>query len=65
MSRPLFFRVWGGPLLLGIAVVVGSISALMSEQLWASILSWIGLGLPLVVILRYWPFRRWFEVDAG
>jgi hypothetical protein len=63
MSRPLFLRVWGGPLLLGILTMIGLVSALISEQLWASILSWIGLGLPLVIILCYWPFRRWFVVD--
>jgi len=62
---PPFLRTWGWPLLLGAMTTIGLVSALVSERLWASILSWIGLGLPLVLILRFWPLRRWFEAKDG
>lgn len=64
MNRSPFLRVWGWPLVLGTLAVVGLAAALVSERLWASALSWIGLGLPLVLIMRFWPLRRWFDADA-
>lgn len=62
---PPFLRIWGWPLLLGMMTTIGLITALVSEQAWASVLSWIGLGLPLVLILRFWPLRRWFGTNEG
>lgn len=61
MSARTFLRIWGWPILLGVLAAAGLVGALVSERLWASILSWIGLGLPLAVILRCWPLRRLFD----
>ncbi|MGC4029958.1 MAG: hypothetical protein QM696_13930 [Steroidobacteraceae bacterium] len=62
MTGSAFWHIWGWPILLAVLAVVGLVSALMSNQFWASVLSWIGLGLPLLLILRYWPFRKRGEI---
>jgi len=61
MSSSVFWRIWGWPILLVVLTTGGLVSALVDERLWASILSWIGLGLPIALIFRYWPLRRLFD----
>ncbi|SMF76068.1 hypothetical protein SAMN06265365_13212 [Tistlia consotensis] len=56
-------RVWDWPLALGLLSVAGLVSALVGEHgLWLA-LCWLGLGMPLLVVARYWlwpsaPRRR-------
>lgn len=61
MNARTFIRIWGWPIVLGLLAAAGLIGALVSDRLWASILALGGLGLPLVLILRYWPLRRLFD----
>lgn len=58
MTLASFIRIWGWPILLGMLTAAGLVSALVSEARWASVVSWIGLGLPVVVILRHWPLGQ-------
>jgi hypothetical protein len=46
-------RVFGLPLLLGLLSAVGLLSALLGDGPWDA-LSWLGLGVPVAVILWYW-----------
>ena len=51
-------RVFGVPLLLAIATVIGLISALLADGIWDA-LSWITLALPMVVAAwAIWLRRR-------
>jgi hypothetical protein len=45
-------RIWTWPIILGITSAVGLISALLADG-WADALSWVGLGLPVVVACVY------------
>jgi hypothetical protein len=45
-----FRRVWLWPSVLGIAGLVGLISALVGDGVW-DVLSWITLGAPLLVVV--------------
>lgn len=45
-------KLWGVPLLLAIISLVGLISALVGDGL-LDFLSWLGLGIPLLVIAWY------------
>ena len=53
-----FWSTWIWPILLAVLTTLGLVSALVSDRLWASALSWIGLGLPLVLIGWHWPKAR-------
>jgi hypothetical protein len=44
--------MWVWPIFLGVASIVGLISALLADG-WADALSWFGLGLPIVVACVY------------
>lgn len=46
-------KIWGMPILLGILSSVGLISALMEDGIWDG-LSWLTLGIPLVLIGWFW-----------
>lgn len=45
-------RVWTVPVILAIASATGLIAALLADG-WADALSWVGLGLPVVVACVY------------
>ena len=49
------WRVYGGPLLLGLLSVAGLLSALLSEGA-GRYFSWIGVGAP--VLVTAWLFAR-------
>ncbi|TWT14797.1 DUF4175 domain-containing protein [Reyranella sp. CPCC 100927] len=52
------WRVFGVPLLLAVATVIGLISALLADGVWDA-LSWITLALPMVVAAwAIWLRRR-------
>ncbi|MFT3815816.1 MAG: hypothetical protein QM740_21030 [Acidovorax sp.] len=53
-----FWRVWRWPTALALLTVVGLVSALVGDALWASALSWLGLGSPLGVALWNWSAHR-------
>lgn len=59
MSRkPLpLIRIFGAPLLIGIASLVGLVSALVGDGL-ADWISWVGLAVPIAVILWARTARR-------
>jgi hypothetical protein len=46
-------RIFRIPLLLGLLSAIGLVSALLGDDLWDA-LSWLGLGLPVAVILWHW-----------
>jgi hypothetical protein len=52
-----FWKVWGTPLFIGILSGIGLLSALTGDGIW-DILSWLALGLPVVV--SFWYLRRSF-----
>jgi hypothetical protein len=45
-------RVFAIPLLLAVLSAIGLIAALIGDDFWDA-LSWLGLGVPVVVILWY------------
>jgi hypothetical protein len=45
-------RVWIWPIILATTSAVGLIAALLADG-WADVLSWVGLGLPVVVTCVY------------
>jgi hypothetical protein len=49
-------RVFGVPLILAVASLVGLISALVGDDLW-DVLSWLTLGAMVVVTGWYWLRR--------
>lgn len=50
-------RIFGVPLLLAIATLVGLVSALLEDGIWDT-LSWVTLALPMVVAAWAIWFRR-------
>jgi hypothetical protein len=52
-SGPLWLRVFGIPILLGVLSSVGVLAALLGDGVWDA-LSWLALGVPCVVIAWYW-----------
>lgn len=57
MSRHLSAcRIWGMPILVGISSALGLLAALLGDGLW-DVLSWVFLGIPVMLCLRYllWP----------
>jgi hypothetical protein len=47
-----FWHVWTIPLLLTGLSLIGLLAALIGDKGW-DVLSWISLGIPLVVIVRF------------
>lgn len=54
-----FLRLWGMPILLGILSAIGLVAALVADG-WGDVLSWLTLGLLVVLMAWYWirPVRR-------
>lgn len=52
MSRTSRIRVWPAPIVLGVVAAFGLIAALLSEGL-GDYLSWLALGIPVVVVGWY------------
>ncbi|MDN3566383.1 hypothetical protein ACFQY5_25730 [Paeniroseomonas aquatica] len=48
---------WAAPGLLALASLIGLLAALLGDGAW-DVLSWLGLGAPVVVIARIWGGRR-------
>ena len=55
---PEFKHLWLWPIILGLLTASGLLSALISDD-WGDWWSWLGLGVPVVVMLWYgcWPRR--------
>lgn len=52
MNRALkspFWKLWGWPIVLGVLSATGLLTALVSDA-WGDVWSWIGLGVPVLVI---------------
>jgi hypothetical protein len=49
-------RVFGVPLILAVASLIGLISALVGDDVW-DVLSWVTLGAMVVVMGWYWLRR--------
>lgn len=47
--NPLFVRLWGWPIILGLFTASGLLTALVSET-WGDTWSWFGLGVPVAVM---------------
>ena len=47
-----FRHIWAWPLVLGMLMASGLVSALVSDQ-WGDVWSWIGLGVPVAVMSVY------------
>jgi hypothetical protein len=45
-------QIWGIPIVIGVASMVGLVSALLGNGVW-DVLSWVALSWPVAVILRY------------
>ena len=52
-----FLKVWGVPVLLAVLSMVGLLAALIGDGPWDG-LSWVALGIPVVVI-------GWFFAKRG
>ena len=51
-------RMWGAPVALAVLTASGLLSALVSDG-WGDVWSWIGLGVPVLVMAWYaLPLRR-------
>ena len=50
---PEFKRLWGWPIVLGLLTASGLFTALVSEG-WGDVWSWLGLGIPVLVMAWYW-----------
>lgn len=48
-----WLRLWGPPILVGFISLLGLVCALTGDGIW-DILSWISLGIPVVLIGYYW-----------
>lgn len=55
--KTLQWRLWGAPIALAVASAVGLLAALMGDGFYDAV-SWLGLGLPVAVSLRYGLRRR-------
>lgn len=54
-------RQWGWPIGLAVLTMLGLFSALIGESGVWWWLSWAALSVPLLIIARYWPLRRFLE----
>lgn len=50
-----FWRLWGWPLVIGLLSVAGLVSGLVADG-WGDAVSWVGLGIPVLVM--GWYARR-------
>ena len=59
MSHPpgSFRQLWFWPLVLGLLTATGLLSALFSDG-WGDVWSWLGLGVPVVVMAWFGLSRR-------
>ncbi|QJB30923.1 hypothetical protein HF324_05915 [Chitinophaga oryzae] len=48
-----FSRLWSRPILLAVLSLAGLIAALVGDGIW-DIFSWIALGIPVALMVRYW-----------
>lgn len=67
MSSPLTkVQIWSAPVTLGSIIIAGLIAALLSDGI-GDVLSWIALGAPSAVCLRYvlFPLRRNEQQSPG
>ena len=55
--RHAFWRLWGWPLVMGVLITVGLISALFSDGGAGDMLAWITLGIP-VAVCAWFGWRR-------
>lgn len=54
-QRTPFMALWGWPIALGLLTATGLATALVSDT-WGDWWSWVGLGVPVVVMAWYaWP----------
>lgn len=54
MAHPFpFMKVYGAAILIAVITVYGLLSALLGDGIWDA-LSWLGLAVPLVVIVWKW-----------
>lgn len=51
-SKSLFIRLWGKPILLAAATLIGLLCALLGDGLW-DFVSWICLGILVYTVLYY------------
>lgn len=56
MNSKKFKQVWGMPILLGIISLFGLIGALAGTEIIWDALSWISLGIPLIIL-----FYKYFK----
>ncbi|WP_119079181.1 hypothetical protein [Chitinophaga alhagiae] len=57
MKHNPFMKLWGMPLILAVLSLAGLIIALAGDGIW-DIFSWIGLGIPLYLIIKHYYFRK-------
>jgi hypothetical protein len=50
-----FSRLWVKPILIAVLSLSGLIAALAGDGLWDAY-SWIALGIPVVLMIKYWCF---------
>jgi hypothetical protein len=55
--KPNFGKVWAAPLILGLLGGVGLVAALVGDGMLDTV-SWLALGVPVLVILWAWRRRR-------
>jgi len=55
MKASPFWSLWGWPIVMGVLTTTGLITALVSDT-WGDWWSWVGLGIPVVVMgWTCWP----------
>lgn len=64
MKRDPAVRTWTWPIALAIVSTIGLLAGLVSDAL-GDVIAWIGLGLPLAVIVRHLAARRQVKGPKG
>ena len=69
-KKPVFLKVWGAPIALGLLTCFGLLAALLGVGLWHWS-AWLALSIPLITGIRFWivprqtPFSAHAAPQAG
>lgn len=62
-KNPVFLKVWGAPIALGLLTCFGLLAALLGIGLWHWS-AWLALSIPLITGVRFWIAPRRAQISA-